>query len=90
MKFWHALEAAVEGGAKIARSGWNGRGMYIVKQDGYPDGIPVNANTARVTGVEEGTVCVFGPYLLLRAADGSFVPWTISQTDALAADWEIV
>lgn len=28
------------------------------------------------------------PYLYLRTVDGKLVPWTISQTDALAEDWE--
>ncbi len=28
-------------------------------------------------------------YLMLRAADGTYVPWTVSQTDVLADDWVI-
>lgn len=82
--------AAVKAGAKIARRGWNGRGMFIVYQAGYPDGIAINANTARATGITEGTVCRFLPYLMMRTADGSFVPWLASQTDILAEDWEVL
>lgn len=33
-------------GAKVAREGWNGKGMFVVYQKGYPDGIPCNAQTA--------------------------------------------
>ncbi len=29
------------------------------------------------------------PYLFLRTAQGDLVPWVISQTDALAEDWEV-
>ena len=89
MDFGGALRA-VKDGARIARSGWNGKGMFVVHQKGYPDGIPINANTAEATGIPQGTVCVFRPYLMMRTVDGSFVPWVISQTDALADDWECV
>lgn len=30
------------------------------------------------------------PYLLMRTADRSYVPWSASQTDLLAEDWELV
>lgn len=30
------------------------------------------------------------PYLRLYLADGSYVPWTVSQTDVLANDWKLV
>lgn len=88
MDFGQAL-AAVKTGAKISRAGWNGQGMWVVSQAGYPDGIAINANTARATGIPEGTVCSFRPYLMMRAADGTFVPWVASQTDILAEDWTI-
>lgn len=89
MDFGEALKALKEG-ARVARSGWNGPGMFVVHQKGYPDGIPINANTAEATGIPQGTVCVFRPYLMMRTVDGAFVPWVISQTDALADDWERV
>lgn len=72
---------------KVARAGWNGKNMWVVRQDGYPDGISINANTARATGLLEGTVMRFLPYLMLRTADGAFVPWPPSQADLLADDW---
>jgi len=30
------------------------------------------------------------PYLYLRLPDTRHVPWTISQTDALADDWDVL
>lgn len=88
MDFSEALKL-VKNNTRIARSGWNGKGMYVAYQAGYPDGIAINANTSRAIGQPEGTVCRFLPYLVMRTADGSFVPWLISQTDALAGDWVI-
>jgi hypothetical protein len=89
MDFSDALRAA-RTGAKIQRSGWNGKGMFVVLQKGYPDGIPINANTAEATGIAQGTVCRFLPYLMFFTAQGDFVPWLASQTDLLADDWGIV
>ncbi|HEY9474559.1 MAG TPA: DUF2829 domain-containing protein [Mycobacteriales bacterium] len=87
MDFADALRA-VKAGSRITRDGWNGRGMYVVYQAGYPDGIPINANTATATGIPQGTVCRFRPYLMMRTVDGDFVPWLASQTDLLADDWQ--
>ncbi len=77
-------------GKKVAREGWNGKGMYLVFQKAYPEGIPINKNTADATGIPAGTVCKFLPYILMRTAGGEFVPWLASQTDLLAVDWEVV
>lgn len=89
LSFSGALDA-LKAGERVARAGWNGKGMFVVLQRGYPDGIPINRNTAEATGIPEGTVCRFLPYLMLRTVDGSFVPWLISQTDALADDWTVL
>lgn len=86
---WAVREMRFHGG-KVRRAGWNGKGMFLVFQRGYPEGIPINANTAQATGIPQGTVCKFAPYVTLRSADGSFVPWQASQTDLLATDWELV
>lgn len=89
MDFGHAL-SRLKNGDKVGRAGWNGKGMYVVHQPGYPDGIPINENTARATGLPQGTLCNFRPYLMMRTVDGEFVPWVASQTDLLAEDWEVV
>lgn len=80
--------AQLRQGARVSRSGWNGKGMWVVYQKAYPAGIPINANTAAATGIAQGTVCVFLPYLMMKTADGAFVPWLASQTDILADDWD--
>lgn len=80
----------MQDGNRVRRAGWNGKGMWLAYQRGYPDGIPINTNTACATGLPEGTVCRFLPYVMMRTADESFVPWLCSQTDLLATDWEVV
>lgn len=89
VNFGGALNMLREG-RRVTRQGWNGRGMYVVLQKGYPDGIAINANTAEATGLTEGTRCVFREYLMFKAVDDSFVPWVASQTDLLASDWYAV
>lgn len=87
MNFGQALEH-LKAGRRVARAGWNGRGMWLAYQKGYPDGVPINRNTADATGLPEGTVCRFLPYIIMKTVDDSFVPWLASQTDVLAEDWE--
>lgn len=89
MDFSQAL-AEVKAGQRITRATWNAPGQYVVLQKGYPDGIPINANTAEATGIPQGTVCVFRPYLMLCTADGSFVPWAPTVSDVLAEDWGLL
>ncbi len=89
MNIGQAIELMKQGG-HLARAGWNGKGMYLAYQAGYPGGIPINRNTAEATGLPEGTVCRFRPYLMMKDAQGMFVPWLASQTDLLAEDWIVV
>ena len=89
MDFGAALTVLKSGG-KVARRGWDSWGTFVAHQAGYPDGIAINANTARATGIAEGTVCCFRPYLMMFTAHGDFVPWVASQSDLLAEDWELV
>lgn len=89
MTFGLAIEA-MKKGAKVARKGWNGKGMFAVYQKGYPGGIEVNKQTAEVYGVPEGTVMKFRPYMQLKTAQNDCAMWAPSGSDALAEDWEIV
>ncbi|MGW0061415.1 DUF2829 domain-containing protein [Streptosporangium sandarakinum] len=89
MDFGDALTALRER-KRLSREGWNGSGMFVVLQAGYPDGIAINKNTSEATGIPEGTVCAFRPYLMMFTAQRDFVPWVASQTDLLADDWKIV
>ena len=89
MTFGFAIEAAKKG-SKIARKGWNGKGMFVVYQKGYPDGIPSNKQTAIAWGLKEGEDFVCNPYLQIKQVDGSHSMWVPSIGDVLAEDWYIV
>lgn len=89
MNFGKALDA-VKAGMKIQRKGWNGRGMFVVYQKGYPDGIPCNKQTAEAWGLKEGDLFVCNPYLQVKQSDGSHSMWVPSIGDVLAEDWRVV
>lgn len=86
MNIGEAIQA-MKAGKRVTRPGWNGKGMYLAYQPGYPDGVPINANTAKAIGMPEGTIQKFLPYVIIRTVGGEFVPWLCSQTDLLAEDW---
>lgn len=89
MTFGIALEL-LKKGCKVAREGWNGRGMFVVFQKGYPDGVPCNRQTAEAWGMNEGELFRCNPYLQIRQVDGSHSMWVPSIGDVLAEDWVVV
>ena len=81
MSFGLAIEA-MKKGKLVARSGWNGKGMWIVM---------IHPGNAMYTKV--GTVGAFPmqPCIGMKTADGNMQPgWLASQADMLADDWMIV
>jgi hypothetical protein len=88
LTFEEAL-TALKNRARVARKSWTvyDPGSYICCQEGYPTGIEINANTARATGMNEGTVVRFRPYLMVRLTDGTMMPWLPSMLDLFATDW---
>ncbi|SMC38308.1 DUF2829 domain-containing protein [Papillibacter cinnamivorans] len=88
INFGLAIEAA-KMGKRISRAGWNGKGMFVVYQKGYPNGIPCNEQTAKAFGYELGSTFICRPYLQMRCADGTHQMWLASQSDILADDWFI-
>jgi hypothetical protein len=79
MTFGHAIEA-MKLGKKVARAGWNGKGMWLVIiQLG-------NAMHTSATGIFDMLPCIG-----MKTADDKMCPgWLASQTDMLAEDWQIV
>jgi len=80
----------LKSGSRIARKGWNGAGLYLVYMAGYPEGVPANQATADAHDVPLGHTIVIDPYIAMRTASGSVVPWLASQTDLLATDYVVV
>ena len=76
----------MELGERVQREGWNGKGMfvYIVPAASYP--AQRNAKGVLV-GEYPDDMVPYSAYIALKTASGEVVPWTISQSDALATDW---
>ena len=93
LSFGLALEAA-KMGKRIARTGWNGKGMWVAYTPGstFPPGLAREGHAAKHRANESPTTDItLLPHLDMRAADGSMViGWLASQTDMLADDWEIL
>lgn len=96
MNFGQALDA-LKLGSKVAREGWNGKGMWIVlmpslslpPHSSQAPGAKVNDRTARHIG--EDTPLDSQPYIAMWTADGKWQPgWLASQADILAEDWSII
>ncbi len=69
MTFGIAIEAMKKGN-KVARRGWNGKGMFVVYQKAYPNGIPCNKQTAEAWGLNEGDLFICNPYFQIKNVDG--------------------
>lgn len=79
MDFSDALRA-LKDGARIARTGWNGKGMWLVLIQ------PGNAVHRTIAGAFDMQPCIG-----MKTADNRMQPgWLASQTDMLANDWEIL
>ena len=86
MSFGLAVEA-VKKGKKIARAGWNGKGMFLF----LVPGSTFKVNRAPLLGIyPEGTEINYHAHIDMKTADGTIVPWLASQTDVLADDWIVV
>ena len=93
MTFGHAIES-LKAGQKVARKGWNGKGMWLILvpgrlnvkvQEGTPYGNVLNPSTAIeiLPHIDMWTTNSQGRRAMLPG-------WLASQTDMLSEDWEIV
>ena len=86
LPFGLAVEA-MKLGKKVARSGWNGSGMFAY----LVPGSQFKVNRAPLLGIyPEGTVINYHQHIALMTADCSIATWSPSGSDALAEDWYIV
>jgi hypothetical protein len=78
LTFGMAIEA-LKSGKRVARSGWNGKGMWLHL-------IP-SSHWETTRGLE---LLDSLPWIGMKTVDDKFVPWLASQTDVLAEDWTVV
>ena len=81
--------AALKEGLRVAREGWNGKGMflYYVPENKYPAS---RNEQATMIGMFKDDMVPYREYIALKTVDNQVVPWAPSISDALAEDWQIV
>lgn len=79
MTFGLAIEA-LKMGKKVARAGWNGKGMWLML---------VPTSIADAVAFQYAALNSL-PWIGMKTVDDKFVPWLASQADMLAEDWQVV
>lgn len=77
---------ALKAGQRVARTGWNGKGMWLALVSGENWGIGGHAPY----DTPDAPHITHAPFIGMKTADNKFVPWLASQTDVLADDWGVV
>lgn len=83
---------ALKAGQRVARAGWNGKGMWIMlgEVDAIASGDPSDTRVRYREASHFGATQI-RPCIVMFDAQGMLVPgWFASQTDMLAEDWEVV
>lgn len=93
MSFGLAI-AALKNGQKVARRGWNGKGMWLVLVPGTPT-VELRPNTPYANALPEHSHCEILPHIDMWTTNSEgrramLCGWLASQTDMLSDDWEIV
>lgn len=93
MDFGDAIRA-LKVGKKVARAGWNGKGMWLSLTPGikrvHADNIWSPNNRSYARSLPDQVVEVL-PAITMKTATGEILMgWLASQTDMLAEDWSEV
>ncbi|MES2319993.1 MAG: DUF2829 domain-containing protein [Pseudomonadota bacterium] len=70
--------ALLKSGKRVARAGWNGKGMWLSMVADWTGNILPESESFKML-----------PFIAMRTAQADLVPWLASQTDMLADDWTI-
>lgn len=92
MTFGMALDL-MKAGSRVARMGWNGKGMWLALGQGCKD-LPADAfwnpHTKEFAESNGGKADVL-PYIIMKTAAGEvLMGWLASQSDMLAEDWVVI
>ena len=88
MPFGMAIEM-LKKGYKVRRSGWNGKGMWIVLVEAQEGIHPVRLTPYSHAGLTE-TITI-DAHIDMFTAQGTMQPgWLASQADMLSDDWELI
>lgn len=92
MTFGLALEA-LKRGHKVARKGWNGKGMWLILVPGRSN-VKVQEGTPYGNVLSPSTAIEILPHIDMWTTNSegrrAMLPgWLASQTDMLSSDWEV-
>lgn len=86
MNFGWAIEILKRGG-RVARSGWNGKGMWVVLLEPGAEVISNVMHAGRAIDPDDGYPVL--RCIGMKTAQGEMLPgWLASQSDMLAEDWD--
>lgn len=85
LTFGQAIES-LKSGKRVARKGWNGKGMFLFIMKGGLSGAEVHNQHEYLDEKIEIQDCI----CMKTAQNTVCVGWLASQTDMLAEDWEII
>ena len=91
MTFGMAIEA-MKLGKKVARAGWNGKGMYVWIMPGstVKDCKTITDPHLKAIDEAEGEIRFLGSVRMRTATGDVLTGWLASQTDMMSDDWQIV
>lgn len=87
LSFEEAL-SKLKQGCKVAREGWNGKGMFLLLVDA--DMYQYDERIVRMVSPDLIDAPAQLGFIALKNANNSLVPWVPSQSDLLSDDWELV
>ena len=86
LSFGLAIEA-LKLGDRVARAGWNGKGMFVYL-------VPENACPAQTDAAKshfgEGALVPHNAYMAIKNVNNTVSTWVPSVNDVLSEDWQIV
>lgn len=82
----------LKAGQRVARAGWNGKGMWLALTEGQfvPADSFWNAHNRKFAARRPEGGAEVQPYITMKTADDKIVPWLASQSDVLAEDWSVL
>jgi hypothetical protein len=86
LTFGLAIEA-MKKGAKVARTGWNGKGLFAYYVP--PASYPVQTGAAK-SHFGEGSLVPYNAYFAIKNVDDSVNTWVPSINDCLSDDWMVL
>lgn len=89
LTFGQAIEA-IKDGKKIARNGWNGKGMfvYLVPEAKYP--AERNPLGTMQEHADENGLVNYNAYMAIKNVNDTVSTWVPSVNDCLAEDWFVL